>query len=61
MRMKRIFSGIFCISILVLLGWNQRIPVRAVEMATIQDSTRIAEQTAISQTQVDLNEYGKKR
>ena len=59
MHIKRIFSGIFCISILVLLGWNQRISERSMEMETIQVSTRIAEQTAISRAQADLNESGR--
>ena len=59
MHIKRIFSGILWISILALLGWQQRMPVRAVELETLQTSIRSAEQTAISRAQVDLDELGR--
>ena len=59
MHIKRIFSGILWISILALLGWQQRMPVRAVELETLQTSIQSAEQTAISRAQVDLDELGR--
>lgn len=47
MRLKRFLSGILCVSLLISMGWLQKLPVKATEPQTIQTEPPMTEAPAL--------------